>query len=163
MLHKIMMNNWIKVDFPDEKLNQNYANEGDNMQLFVSPYNAPEAVRSYLNANKLYVIEIKYLADERCRSVTLNENVKADIGVNSERLYKLETEYDPSFDVVKVREHMMKALQLLISGEDEILSRSGNLLRDNVENYKYVFMAIEKVSDRLNFKSVEWQPEYAYA
>lgn len=62
-----------------------------NVQLSVSPYDVPEAVRGFFDKqNNKFIIEFKYIGSEPTAIRTSEPHIGLRIGENSGRLYGLE-------------------------------------------------------------------------
>lgn len=86
---------WIKLD--PEALTEAQREEVPHsqpdvkIQLSVSPYDVPEAVRGFFtDSGKSFVIEFKYLDDEPKEERPADHEVTLHIGKNSGRLYKIQ-------------------------------------------------------------------------
>lgn len=65
--------------------------KGVKVDVLVSPYDVPEAVRGYLdNQQKCFVIEFKYISAEPTIERSQDANVTLRVGRNSGRLYAIQ-------------------------------------------------------------------------
>jgi hypothetical protein len=75
--------------------NEHFPVEGTSLQgvkvdVLVSPYDVPEAVRGYFDPQqKCFVIEFKYISPEPTVERSQDENVTLRVGRNSGRLYAI--------------------------------------------------------------------------
>ena len=95
---------------------------GVRVELALSPYDVPQGVRGYKEKNSNYfVIEFKYLTDERTRTVPhQNRGILVELGINSGRIYKIKLDFKAlNCDTVELR------LKRLF--EEELSPRAGRL------------------------------------
>jgi hypothetical protein len=85
------MKDWIELqDIPEVRRPITEA-PGLNIELSVSPYDIPQAVRGYVDEAKgSFIIEFKYPGEEPTHGVELKDAIRASIGNSSERIYKIE-------------------------------------------------------------------------
>jgi len=85
-----MEHEWIKIDKDIIDKPREVEFRGLQIQVTVSPYDLPEAVRSYTSDDgQLFVIEFKYIGEEE----TVRKgggSIHIHTGRNSQRLYKIE-------------------------------------------------------------------------
>ena len=99
------MDGWITVDVND--INKEVAKNlnGVEVKMTFSPYDVPRRFRGYREPNtNFFVVEFEYLTPENTRSQTPCENspVELEIGVNSQRIYKIK------LDMKKVSQFSVK-------------------------------------------------------
>jgi hypothetical protein len=69
--------------------------KSDGVEVFVSPYDVPEAVRGrYDEKAKRFVIEFKYLDDEKASGEHEGEPVALRVGKNSGRLFGIQIDVE---------------------------------------------------------------------
>src|SRR5258707_13421143 len=84
------MPDWIQVEIGDEEKVRKATIRGAEVDLFVSPYDVPDAVRgSYSSDEKIFSLEFRYVGDESIKEVA-GEHVTYHISSVSSRLYCLE-------------------------------------------------------------------------
>lgn len=130
---------WIKTQFRASEMRRKRKIPGSKMELFVSPYDVPEAIRGYKRANSdKFVIELKYLLDdEEQKTVDYGSSVRFHVGKSSERVYAIEidldselVERDSSFDVKLKWSEFSRAIDRLA---DELIE---SLHKENSELVK---------------------------
>jgi hypothetical protein len=68
---------------------------GVRFKVTLSPYDIPQAVRSFLDDNgHVYIIELKYLTEEPTTEKIHNEFACIDVGQHSGRIYKIKVDMD---------------------------------------------------------------------
>ncbi len=82
---------WIDVPKPRTKRAPvPYRGSKAEHRVSASPYSVPVAIRGkYDTNNQKFIIEFKYIADERTTKQKINPDVSFDIGVNSKRIYSI--------------------------------------------------------------------------
>lgn len=84
------MSDWIPVDLADDTKAEKTFIRGVEVELFASPYDVPEAVRSRFDQDKnRFIIDFKYVGSEKTKEFIF-EHVTYVIGDVSSRLYGLE-------------------------------------------------------------------------
>ena len=115
------MQEWIQVDLDTEKLKQKKDVRGVVIELLVSPYDIPEAVRGFFDDEKNhFAIEFKYVGsgNEPTKDKQDDEMILRT-GENSGRLYRLEVDVK-ALDVnavglqMRVKKEINEALDQLI-------------------------------------------------
>lgn len=96
--------NWIPVTFnANTKPEIRDLQDGVRVNVLVSPYDIPEAVRGYLAPDqKTFIIEFKYISSEDFLEQVLEPGVVIAIGRNSKRLYAIKLTVK-AFQTDKVR------------------------------------------------------------
>lgn len=88
------MSDWIKLDprtAAESFEPQRRSLDGIQIELAVSPYDVPDAVRGYINKDENnFVIEFRYLDDEAWKVTQLDSSIALRLGTHTERLYGLE-------------------------------------------------------------------------
>jgi len=84
---------WLSVDpttFDPAKM---IIQKGVEFHVFVSPYDLPDAVRGHFDAKvDRFLIEFRYLSNERAERVRVDPHVVLDVGVRSRRLQRIEVD-----------------------------------------------------------------------
>ena len=131
------MPDWINIDpktIKEEKL-RNIRGVQLNVQL--SPYDIPEAVRGYYNKKrKIFVIEFRYLSDEPTKNKKLDkkDNLSLKIGRNSHRLYGIEIDVDAmEVQAVKLKMMVERAMDDFTASADELREGNYRLTRDIIQ------------------------------
>jgi hypothetical protein len=129
---------WIPIANLRPRVERNL--QGVKVDVLVSPYDVPEALRGYYSPDKqCFVIEFKYISSEDTVEKDECPNVQVRVGKNSGRLYAIELAVK-SFDAsavqlrIKVAEALRNVLTHLIQ-EPIAPSRSSNysMAKDAVE------------------------------
>jgi len=144
------MSTWIEDPLADvlEELQQVEDDKVENIQiqLFISPYDVPDAVRSYFDEKKKrFVIDFKYIGNEDWLLQRLNEFLSLRLGKNSERLYGME------FDINGLK---AQSVQLEITVKNEIAKAVSQLYKrvgegPRYHNYRLVNETINRRFDEL--------------
>lgn len=122
---------WLKLDLSKFEKAERADVEGIAIQVFLSPYDVPEAVRGRYDArSKRFVIEFKYIADEERDSKDVDEFVSLGIGRNSERLQDISIDIRAlKADVVSLRMHLPRLVESAIDrfrSQSPLGAREGN-------------------------------------
>ena len=84
---------WLPVDAAAYDSDETVVRRGVEFHVFLSPYDLPEAVRGRLDpAAKRFVIEFRYLSEERATEVVVDANVRFHVGKRSRRLQSIEVD-----------------------------------------------------------------------
>ena len=142
------MKEWIQVELDTEKLKQEKHLRGIVVELLVSPYDVPEAVRGFFDDEiKRFAIEFKYMggSDEPRKNNQQDKYLNFKIGENSERLYRLE------IDVAALKANSV-GLRMVVQQEvnealDHLIQQSGRINRK--DNYRLAKEAIVARTDQL--------------
>jgi len=109
------MTGWVKLEpaqFENVKTQKRI--RGIDVDVYISPYDIPEAVRGYFDEDlDRFVIEFRYIEDERTEQHPQSEKVTLRLGKYSQRIYAIE---------IDVKALKAKAVSLNL-----------NLLEDEVE------------------------------
>jgi hypothetical protein len=92
-----MKNDWIAVDPRNlNKPQRQQTNSGVEIELYMSPYDIPQAVNGrYDESKKRFVIEFSYIAgDEPRKCVPQDEHLSLYVGKQTNRLYAIEVDID---------------------------------------------------------------------
>jgi hypothetical protein len=135
------MQEWLEVDLDTEKLKQSRKIRGVVVELLVSPYDVPEAVRGFFDKEtNRFAVEFKYIGsgDEPKKNNQQDRFLNFRIGENSGRLYRLE------IDVEALKANSVE-LRMLVEREvsealDQLIQRSGRVNRQ--DNYRLAKEAI---------------------
>jgi hypothetical protein len=85
------MAKWLQVNLDTTAAERRGWIRGVNVELLVSPYDIPEAVRGWFDeTRKLFVIDFKYMADEPRETKRHDRYTTLVVGKNSCRLYGME-------------------------------------------------------------------------
>lgn len=126
------MQEWIQVDLDTKKLKQEKEVRGVVIELLVSPYDIPEAVRGFFNNEKNhFAIEFKYVGSDNEPTKNKHDDEMTLItGENSGRLYRLEVDVK-ALDAnavglqMRVKNEINEALDQLIN-QPSLSRRSAN-------------------------------------
>ncbi len=141
------MENWVMVDQKDlmKKIGQKKV-KGVGINLFLSPYDIPEAVKGdYDEKAGQFIISFNYFTGvEDLQSEITDKNVTLKVGKNSNRIYKI---------VINVKALGAKVVQLALLKEviNNFEARSKSR---NVENYE-VAKRILSENQKEIFKQLE--------
>jgi hypothetical protein len=85
------MSNWISIDHRDINLTKSSENfKGIKVNIYVSPYDIPEALRGYYDTGiDKFIIEFYYISDESVKRNKQSDHITLEIGKNSNRIYKI--------------------------------------------------------------------------
>jgi hypothetical protein len=88
---------WTALDQEEWNQPQPENLQGVDIVAFVSPYDVPEAVRSYYDKdNRIFVIEFKYIGGkEALKSATSDRHVTLWVGRDSKRLHRIDLKGRP--------------------------------------------------------------------
>ena len=141
------MKEWIQVELDTEKLKQAKHLRGIVVELLVSPYDVPEAVRGFFDDEiNRFAIEFKYIggSDEPKKNNQQDKYLNFKIGENSERLYRLEIDVAAlqanTVGLMIVQKEVNEAL-------DQLIQQSGRINRK--DNYRLAKEAIVARTDQL--------------
>lgn len=137
---------WINLDPTSFNEVQQMPLEGLNVEVFLSPYDVPEAVRGIRDErSNHFVIEFKYIGGEEPVETELQGDLAFKIGKHSKRLYKIEIA-DAAFGDKK-----SVGLSLLLPKVDtaiDTLAKNPKAMR-RVGNYKAAKKITHDFSQRL--------------
>ena len=141
------MNGWLKLDPQrlDKPNGRNVPKEGVHIEVHMSPYDIPDAVRGEYNKyTNRFVIEFRYIGEEPWRAQTIAEHVVARIGKNSGRIYGLEV----NVDALKASSVEFALLPAITEGIDRLARTSTNksILSDR---YRIAKEAIQEAEELL--------------
>src|ERR1700683_4371911 len=87
-----MAEDWIKLDQAELEKPRFETFRGVSVELHISPYNLPGAVRFYTSKDRQnFNIEFRYLGgEEQTTEVKYSDSVTIHLGEKSERLYRIE-------------------------------------------------------------------------
>lgn len=86
---------WLQLDPSKLERHERTEMDGVEVHVFMSPYDVPEAVRGRLDASiGKFVIEFKYLDEEKSLNEPHGEHIVLRVGKNSKRLLGLEIDVD---------------------------------------------------------------------
>jgi hypothetical protein len=88
-----MEHDWIKINKEAIDKPRQMEFRGLQIEVTVSPYDLPEAVRSFSDDGK-FIIEFKYLGAEETISRDLGNSVRIEAGRNTQRVHRIELELD---------------------------------------------------------------------
>jgi hypothetical protein len=124
--------NWIDVDLDAYTKERKAKIRGVEVELLVSPYDIPVAVRGCFDKSKnRFIIEFKYLVPEKTKTLTLDQFVTYRIGESSQRLYALEV------DVQWLREKAGELEAGLSKEIDEALDKLAQKPRSSLREDNY--------------------------
>jgi hypothetical protein len=132
---------WIEVDQRKLAAPRREVVNGVEMQVFVSPYDVPQAIRgAYDDSKHRFAIELKYVGDdEPLESRQPHDNVVMFVGKESGRLKRIEIDVD--------RLNVSAVALKIISAIDSFAKQSHTFRRRT--NYDAAKKAIEGQSRRL--------------
>lgn len=106
---------WIRVRPKDLREAEVAEIEGVEVTLLVSPYDIPDAVRGYYDQDlKRFVLELKYLQDEKWNREDVDQHTWARVGATSGRVRGIELDVDAlGVGVVELRVQAERALASL--------------------------------------------------
>lgn len=84
------MSEWLRVNPAEFSKPEQRKIHGMNVEVFVSPYDMPEAVRGILEADsKTFTIEFRYIGGDEPLEQVIQDRVTTFVGKHSERIYKI--------------------------------------------------------------------------
>jgi len=108
------MSEWIQVNQKELNVPRTETRNGVEVQVFVSPYDIPEAVRgAYDKRVNRFAIEFKYLADEEPTVEQIDGDMRLFVGKTSNRLHRIEIDVD-RLDADCVYLHIFKGIERLV-------------------------------------------------
>jgi hypothetical protein len=136
---------WITLaneHFPVEGTSLN----GIKVDVLVSPYDVPEAVRGYFcDERQCFIIEFKYISPEPTVERSQDENVKLSIGRHSGRLYAIHLDLRKfNANSVQLRLEVAKALRNVMT---HLVQQPVSPMRTS--NYKMAKSVIEENKQEL--------------
>jgi hypothetical protein len=140
------MSEWLNLDLDTETPERTQEIRGVQVELLVSPYDIPEAVRAFFDKSKeRYVIEFKYIGYEPTVPQVEDRYTTIIIGENSGRLYGME------LDVNALRAESVE-LRMRVATEvheaiDHLVNKPANPVR--LGNYRLVKDAISLTEQEL--------------
>lgn len=85
------MSTWTEIDLSTDRFEHVANVNGIRVKKLVSPYDVPEAIRGFVDqTTHRFIIEFRYLGEERWEPVSHDPIFTIRQGVNSKRLYGLE-------------------------------------------------------------------------
>ncbi len=120
--------------------------QGVKVDVLVSPYDIPEAVRGdFIEGKNRFVIEFKYISEESTRERLLEPNVKVRIGKNSSRLYAIDLDMKAlDASAVSLRVQVAEALRNVLT---HLIQQPVSAVRQ--KNYKLAKDVIEQNETRI--------------
>lgn len=89
------MNTWHYLDTSKFMKPEADSERGVRVELSLSPYDVPEAVRGYFSEDiRRFVIEFRYIQDEPWERREAGEHVTLRVGKGSQRLYGIEVDVE---------------------------------------------------------------------
>ena len=86
-----MMNRWTTIKTEEFSRSRKTADEGIKIEISLSPYDVPEAVKgSYCSEHRKFIISFKYLTKESTKSRRIGDYILVKEGVGSNRLIEME-------------------------------------------------------------------------
>lgn len=86
---------WIQVDPTKVDIETTATRKGVAFQVFISPYDLPEAVRGRFDPTvRRFVIEFRYLLDEPEERLAIDQHVTLILGTKSNRLLRIQVDTD---------------------------------------------------------------------
>jgi hypothetical protein len=87
------MSEWLEINPKEFSKPEQVQIRGIKVDVFLSPFDMPEAVRGSYNKNtKKFLIEFRYIGGDEPLETDLLENTTVSIGKRSKRIYKIELE-----------------------------------------------------------------------
>jgi hypothetical protein len=84
------MNTWLPVQEQEFDKANSKTQDGITVQVSLSPYDIPEAVRGFREVNSpWFVIEFRYISSEPTRVQELDQHLALTLGKNSGRLFEI--------------------------------------------------------------------------
>ena len=140
------MAEWLHLDLDTEAAKRHELIRGVEVELSVSPYDIPEAVRGYFSEVKdRFVVEFKYMAYEPTETKSEDRYTSLVLGKNSRRLYAIELDVTAlQVDKVELRIGVVKEVNDTL---DHLLQRSSAQTR--LDNYRLAKDAILIAQEQL--------------
>jgi hypothetical protein len=140
------MTDWLDLDLDTETSERSQEIRGVKVELLVSPYDIPEAIRGYFHKSKeRFVIEFKYIGYEPTTPKVEDRYTTLLVGKNSGRLYGIELDLNAlGVESVEMRMRVAKEVHEAI---DHLVNQPANPVRS--ENYRLVKDAISLTEDVL--------------
>ncbi|HEX8398808.1 MAG TPA: hypothetical protein VF644_15350 [Pyrinomonadaceae bacterium] len=125
---------WIDIDLSSFKIKRTTTIRGNEVELFVSPYDIPKAVRASLDEDKRYLtIEFKYLNEEPTEDKKENNYVEYKLGKASHRLQAIKIDIDNLMKQENIKFNITKRDKLLSAINILLRKTNGESPRDNYE------------------------------
>ncbi len=87
------MSDWIQIDADHVKTEPVRGPSDVEINVFLSPYDVPEAVRGYYDEQReRFVIEFRYMSDEPTRAQDMGGPLVLHVGKRSGRLHEIEVD-----------------------------------------------------------------------
>lgn len=132
------MSDWIPIDVDEVKTEPADKPSGVEINLFLSPYDVPEAVRGFFDDERdRFVIAFRYVGDEPTRvEDSTDKALTLRIGKRSGRLYEIEVDVN-RFKAQSVTLNTFVPQQIE-NALDHLVNRRSGHLRDNYSVAKEV-------------------------
>jgi hypothetical protein len=135
---------WMEIDVSNIRTKRKAIIRGKEVDLFVSPYDIPKAMRATFDEKETtLIIEFKYLNDEPTELRKHNEDITYVFGKISHRIHGIRFNVGKLFNEKSSRE--ITVLDKFRSALNELADKSGlNDAKDNYEVAKDAIRAKEK-------------------
>jgi len=120
---------------------------GVKVEVLVSPYDVPQAVRGYFcDGRKFFTIEFRYISSEKeMIEKSLEEHVTVKIGKNSQRLYAISLDMQSlQANSIKLRLEVAETLKNVLT---HLIQQPVSAIRES--NYKLAKEAVEQNESRI--------------
>lgn len=144
---RIHTTEWMKIDLSSFDTRRKTMIRGNPVELCVSPYDIPQAVRAIIDISEKYLtIEFKYLTEENTIERKESDSITYILGVRSSRLYGIK------FNIEELTEG--KPLKHKITRRDVAFGAINVLLRESPQeapkdNYELVMDALRAKESEL--------------
>lgn len=136
------MSDWLTVNPAEFNKPEQKKIHGMNVEVFVSPYDMPEAVRgTYAQESKIFTIEFRYIGGDESLEPVIQEGITAFVGKHSKRIYKIE---------FPIENQRAVGLRLI----PEVLGRLQNHPSPRLGNYQVAKEILSKRGEKLFERSV---------
>lgn len=139
------MSEWLEINPAEFSKSEQVVIHGANVELFLSPYDLPEAVRgSYDGNEKKFSMEFRYIGGDEPLDTDVRGTTTISVGRRSKRLYKIEL----AVDLTKGKS---VGLRLMLPTIDEVLDKLAQDFPDarRSGNYKVAKTILEKRGDKI--------------
>lgn len=151
------MSEWININFEDielieRKRKKKEVKTGIQLNLYISPYDIPDAVRGYYDKkNRKFVIEFSYIGKEKIKDKKLNDDISLGVGINSNRIYKIYIDINYLNDSKNSKPKTVKLNFIIdkLNSAIDNFSKSIESKYSKLDNYNVVKGLLEKKIDKI--------------
>jgi hypothetical protein len=141
------MSDWLEINPSEFSKPEQVQIRGAKVEVFLSPYDMPEAVRgSYNKEQKKFLIEFRYIGGDEPLETEVRDDTTLSIGRRSKRIYKIE------LGKIELTKDKQVALRLVLPKQvDSVLTNleGGQGAAQRSGNYRVARKIVEKRAEKL--------------